>query len=205
METPKLTKKENNKLIDEIEEEVGQELNERQKAFVRGYTWDWNAAKAYKKAYDIEDETVAAVNASRLLKNANVQKYVRYCRDHSEEIVGISKAKLAAELHKIANCSIAQLHNTWITLKEFEDLSPDDKSAIQSIETQTRTEEVNKQLIKVDYVKVKLYSKQAAIETLNKMYGYNQAEKIDLTNSDNSLANLSTEDLLKRSKAIEKI
>jgi hypothetical protein len=157
------------------------------------------------KVYGVDNEAVADVNASRLLSNAKIQKYIIYCRDHVEEVANISKAMIIEELKKIAFSSIAHLHDTWITLKEFEKLTDDQKASIQSIETQTRKEVKEGEVISVDYVKIKLYSKQAALETLNKMQGYNQPDKVDLTNSDNSLSQLSTEELLKRATAVNEI
>lgn len=52
-------------------------LTERQKAFCDYYIETLNATESYKKAgYSVKTDGVARVNASRLLANANVRKYI---------------------------------------------------------------------------------------------------------------------------------
>lgn len=65
-------------------------MTPKQRRFADEYLIDLNATRAYKTAYPyIKNDDVAAVNASRLLKNIQVQEYV------SERIKQISNAKLA--------------------------------------------------------------------------------------------------------------
>jgi hypothetical protein len=64
--------------------------------------------------------------------------------------------------------------------------NPDALSAIETIDTKTETKtynkgEISESDIEVKYVKISLYSKQAAISEINKMMGYNAAEKRELT------------------------
>lgn len=65
-------------------------MTPKQRRFADEYLIDLNATRAYKTAYPyVKNDDVAAVNASRLLKNIQVQEYV------SERIKQISNAKLA--------------------------------------------------------------------------------------------------------------
>ena len=52
-----------------------EELNEKQKQFCLEYLKDFNATRAYKKIYWWTDNSIRA-NASRLLTNDNIQKYL---------------------------------------------------------------------------------------------------------------------------------
>lgn len=193
------------KAVLDVPDKVANELNDKQKAFVRAYCYDWRAPEAYMKVYGVEDREVARAAASRLLSYVTVQRYVQYCRDHVEELVHISKAMMVNELKKIALSNITDIYDDWIKLKDYNELTEDQKASIQTIESTTRTEIVNGSPTKVDWIKVKLHSKQAAIEAINKTQGYNAKEDINITVNHNNLAEVSTQELLQRSKAIKEI
>jgi phage terminase small subunit len=186
------------------QELISKDLNDKQRLFCLEYVLDYNGTRAYKKAYGINNDNVAHASANRLLQNVTIQRHCKYFRDHVEEVAGVSKILVLNELKKIAFSSIAHLHNNWITRKEFETLSEEDKAAIQSIETQTRTEKVKDALVEVDYVKIKLYNKQAAIDSINKMMGYNMAEKFELTSID-SVSFMTTDELIERANAVKQL
>jgi phage terminase small subunit len=90
------------------------------------------------------------------------------------------------EHQKMAFSSIASLHNTWIQRKDFELLTEDQKSCIAEIDTKIRTEyEYNadtesKEPIRVEYVRIKLYDKQKALDSISKMLGFDASSKIDV-------------------------
>nr|DAN45081.1 MAG TPA: Terminase small subunit [Caudoviricetes sp.] len=59
-------------------------MTEKQKRFCDEYLIDCNATRAYKAVYkNIKNDVVAATNGGRLLRNAEVQKYID---DRMEEI-----------------------------------------------------------------------------------------------------------------------
>ena len=51
-------------------------LNDKQKAFADYYIESLNATESYKKAYEVENQSTAESNGSRLLRNAKVRKYI---------------------------------------------------------------------------------------------------------------------------------
>ncbi|MCY9539220.1 terminase small subunit [Paenibacillus alvei] len=54
------------------------ELNERHKAFADYYIENQNGTESYKKAYpNCKKDSTARVNASKLLTNPNIQKYIK--------------------------------------------------------------------------------------------------------------------------------
>lgn len=163
----------------------GEELKQEHKIFAQNYIYDWNASRSYKVAYPgVTDET-ARVNGCKLLTNANIQAYISEIQKDLEKIAGISRLRIAQEHLNIINTSIGHLHNTWIERKEFDKLTDTQKSCIAQIETQTRVEMKYDPIledqvpIQVDFVKLKLYDKQKAFDSLAKMFGYDASKKIE--------------------------
>ena len=142
----------------------------------------WNATNAYKKAYGVTDDNLAASASSALIRNYKVKQYIAYIKDDYEMLCGISKAKQIREYAKIGYASIAHLHNKWTTLEKLEKLKKEDPDILDAIEsTETKTEErvIDKELVRVVFVKVKLWSKLIALTRIDKLNGYEAAEKIE--------------------------
>jgi phage terminase small subunit len=160
-------------------------LTEKQKLFCSEYIFDWNGSRAYKVAYGIKSDDTAKANAHRLLTNAYINDYIEAIQKDLEKEAGISRMRVIKEWEKIAFASIAHLHNTWVELKEFEKLTPQQKEVIESIETKTQKRTAfqdNEPFeVQVEYVKIKLYSKEKALENIAKMLGYNAPDKMDVT------------------------
>ena len=51
-------------------------LNERHKKFAQEYLKDFNATRAYKAVYSTKNDKTAATNGGKLLRNAEVQRYL---------------------------------------------------------------------------------------------------------------------------------
>lgn len=52
-------------------------LNRKQQAFCERYIVDFNGTKSYLAVYDTESETVAGINASKLLKKPQIRLYIQ--------------------------------------------------------------------------------------------------------------------------------
>lgn len=170
--------------------EKKKELTESQKVFCREWVYDFNGSRAYKVAYPTATEETCRANASRLLADANIRSFAKSLQENLEEMAGISRLMVLQEFQKIAFSSIAHLHETWITRKEFDKLTDHQKACIQEIQTQTRTETKYDQdseewePIQVDFVKIKLYDKQRALESINKMLGYEAPKKLSVSTTE---------------------
>lgn len=194
-------------------EELEKELKQSHKDFAREYFVNgWNRVKAYMKVYPDSSYQAAAVSANEILKNPKINQYIDFLKSDLEKTCNINKARNLIELGKIAYSSIAYLHNTWIDRKDFESLTEDQKSAIESIDTKTETKVYNRggedeTDVEVKYVKIKLYSKSDAIKTINEMMGYKAADKIEHSGIIQTvdLSQLSTEELLLRANATNKL
>lgn len=167
-------------------------LTEKQKEFCREYIYDWNAKRAYLVVYqNVKNDNVARANASRLLTNANIQAYITEIQKDLEKLSGISKKMILDEHKKLAFSSIAHLHMTWIKRVDFELLTEEQKSCIAEIDTKIKTEyeydpenPKERKPISVEYIKIKLYDKQKALESISKMLGYDAPLKTELTGKD---------------------
>jgi len=164
----------------------------KEELFCYEYCIDFNAAQAAIRA-GYSERTARSIG-SKLLTKVNIKNRIKDLKGHLSETAGIGAVKVLNELKKIAFSSIAYLHNTWIERKEFEDLTEDQKSCIAEISTQVRTQRVNDESVDVEFVRIKLYDKQKALEAISKMLGYEAptrneiSGRIDLSKlSDNEL------------------
>jgi phage terminase small subunit len=155
------------------------DLTEKQKIFCQEYIYDWNATRAAKVA-GYSEKTAGSIGHENLTK-PEIQAYITEIQKDLEKTAGISRLRILKEFEKIAFSSIAHLHDTWITRKEFETLTEEQKACISEIQTQTRKEEDFKgDTVTIDFVKIKLYDKQKALDAISKLLGYNEPDKLKL-------------------------
>jgi phage terminase small subunit len=159
------------------------ELTGKQKKFCEEYIFDFNASRSARAAG--YSEATAGEIGYENLKKPEIQAYIELLQADLSKTAGISRLKVLTELQKIAFSSIAHLHDTWITRKEFDQLSDDQKSSIQEISTQVRKvfeynpDKDAKEPVEIEFVKVKLYDKLRSLEAINKMLGFDAPKKIE--------------------------
>ena len=156
------------------------ELKPEHKIFVQHYVIDWNATKAYQKVYPDSTYEAAMSSACDLLRNPNIKEYIKHVQENIEKYCGISQQKVLNEYMKIAFSSIADLHNSWVDRKLFEELTPELKACISEIQSRTRRIMVGDEPAEVEEIKIKLFDKQRALENICKMLGYNEPDKINI-------------------------
>jgi phage terminase small subunit len=161
------------------------DLTEKQKKFCREYIFDWNATRAAIAA-GYSEKTAAVIGNENLIK-PNIQAYIKQIQSNLEEVAGVSRLMVMQEYMKIAFTTIAHLHNTWIELKEFESLTADQKACIESIETKVIKKTLGETELgeKTEYVKIKLFSKEKALERICKMLGYDAEIQTEQPNTPN--------------------
>ncbi len=161
------------------------ELSDKHRIFCEAYCRFWNAAKAAREAG--YSEATAKEQGSRLLTNVNIQNYIQHIKDNAFEFAGVSLLRNAQELAKVAYGSGADIRKAWESLEEWDGLPEDVKATIAEVTTTTRViktmggdEETGASIVQaIESVKVKQYDKLKALEILNRMAGYNAADKID--------------------------
>lgn len=159
------------------------ELTGKQKRFCEEYIFDFNASRAARAAGYSED-SAAAIGSENLTK-PEIQAYVKQLESDLAKTAGISRLMVLQEHQKLAFSSIAHLHNTWIERKEFDKLTNDQKSCIAEISTQTKqiTEWQGETPVPVtvEFIKVKLFDKQKALDSISKMLGFDAPDKIEVS------------------------
>lgn len=156
------------------------DLTEKQLKFCKEYVWDYNGTRAYQKVYECQYDTARA-NAADLLAKTSIKDRIRWLKENLEESSGITRDMILDEHRKLAFSSIAHLHNTWIERKEFENLTAEQKACIAEITTQTRMEMIAESPVQVDYVKIKLFDKQKALDSISKILGFDAPKKMDVS------------------------
>jgi hypothetical protein len=175
-------------------DELKKSLNEQQQRFGEARLFN-NKVQAYMIAYPDCEYKSASASATRLLEDVRIKQFIELLKNDIEDITGVSKIRNVAELAKIAYSNISHIHDSWIDLSDWEEIkenNPDILHAIESIDTKTeqktyKTDGDDESEIEIKYVKVKFYNKTSAIQEINKMMGYNEAEKHDHSSSDGSM------------------
>lgn len=161
-------------------------LTIKQEKFCHKYIESGNASEAYRFAYSCEGWKDSSVweKSCVLLKNVNVQSRIEALKADLAAASDITKERVLAEYAKIAFCSIADFHNTWIDRKLFEQLTPIQKAAIKSIKTRVRKVMDNDREAIVEEVLIELYDKLKALDSVRDMLGFNAPEKHEITGKD---------------------
>jgi len=156
-------------------------LTYKEQAFCIEYVKNgYNATQAAIKAG--YSERTARQIATENLSKPHIQEKVQHHKDHLEELLNISISLILSEHKKIALSSIAHMYDTWIERKEFEKLTDEQKACIQEISTKTETfPTLTGAPVQVDYVKIKLYDKQKALDAITKIMGYDAPVKAELS------------------------
>lgn len=140
------------------------------------YVIDYNGTRAYTVAYPGCTYETAMANASRLLRNAKVSDHIEEIQKDLSKLSGVTALRNILELKKLAYTNLSDFKDGWMTEKDFKNLDHDVKAALSEIqyidkETQFGTEKI---------VRFKLHDKMKAIEGLNKMLGFNSADKLEV-------------------------
>lgn len=161
-------------------------LTIKQEKFCNKYLECGNASEAYRYAYDCSKMSDNAIwnSASLLMDDPKVTQRIDYLKNHLAEAAGITALQIIREHQKIAFSDATRIRNGWMSLKEFESLTDDEKACIRSVETKQtkRTTPMGDEVID-EQVKITCYDKQKALDSIVSMLGYNAPEKIANTDS----------------------
>lgn len=150
-------------------------LTDKQRRFCEEYVIDWNATRAAIAAG--YSEKTARQIATNTLSKVYIREYIDEIQKDLSKLTGVTATRNILELKKIAYSSLASFKNDWMTEKEFNSLTEEQLACISDIQYQTKTTGENTETI----VRFKLHDKQKAIEILNKMLGFNDSDKLDIT------------------------
>lgn len=172
-------------------------LTIKQEKFCLKYLECGNASEAYRYAYRCGKSTDKLVweSSSKLLNSPKVATRVKELQQATQQQSEITKERILNEFAKVGFSSVAHLHNTWIDRKAFEELTEDQKAAIKSIATRTRKIRVDDEPVEVEEVKIELYDKLRALDSICKMLGYEAPTKHEISTGIMDLSRLSDAEL----------
>ncbi|MDJ1481745.1 terminase small subunit [Cytophagaceae bacterium YF14B1] len=134
-------------------------MTHKQLVFVSEYLMYGNATAAYKLAFGIQDDNVAAAGASRLLRNVKIQAYLKQFKDSIMEKAEITLERTIQEIARVAFANIADV----LKGKKISDLPEDVQAAISEV-TVTESKYGKRRTIK-------MHSKIQALDMLMKHFG----------------------------------
>ncbi len=158
------------------------ELTIKREKFVTKYLECGNASEAYRYAYDCSRMKESTINkrASELLGNGEIRGRLEHMKSHLAEVSGISALRIIREHEKIAFSDATRVRDGWMSLKDFESLTPEERACIKSVETKTRkTVGENGETIIDEQVKITTYDKQKSLDSITAMLGYNAPLKTE--------------------------
>lgn len=153
------------------------ELTPKQIRFCEEYVIDWNGARAAIAAGYSENS--AKQIATENLSKPYLQAYIDKIKNDLSRLSGVTALRNINELAKIAYSNLAEMVDESGTLKPFEELTQAEKAAISELYTESIS--MGDDGGTVTKRKIKLHSKVQAIDLLNKMLGFNAAEKKELS------------------------
>lgn len=148
-------------------------MTDKQRIFCDEYLKDFNATRAYKEAYPSckKDETASAAS-SRMLRNVNIQSYIKEKKEQLKSKMEISQERVLKEMARIAFGDIRKLYNESGGLKNIQDLDDDTAAIITSIESIEEFDGYGQDREQIGYAKkVKTADKTKALDMLGKYFG----------------------------------
>lgn len=187
-------------------------LTQKQKLFIDEYLIDLNATRAYKVAYpSCKKDDTAAVNGSRMLRNAKVAEYIQERMKEREKRTEITQDWVLEELRKIASVNgtdFAQVVREPVIRNNSYVVDPDTgqvrtRDVVRIIPTVELPEEKRAAISAIKETKfginVETYDRLRALELLGRHLGMFK-DKMELSGevrTNNPYAGLTTEELKK--------
>lgn len=168
-----------------METENDIKLTAKEEKFCYEYAIDLNATQAAIRA-GYSQKTARAIGYENLTK-PHISTRIRAMQANLCETAGITALKVILEHKKIAFVNTSDIYKNWHTRREFEELPEEVKACISEIDTKIKTEweydqdQEKKVPVHVEYVRVKLFDKQKALDSISKLGGFNAPEKTEIT------------------------
>lgn len=151
---------------------MSNKLTYKQQRFCEEYIYDWNATRAAIAA-GYSEKTSFTIGCENL-KKPYIQSYISEIQKDLEKQAGISRLKVLNEYKAIAFSNLAEMFRDWTKLSDFNKLTTEQKKAIAEITHKKQV--VGDTDIETEFVKIKMYDKQKALDSICKMLGYDIEE-----------------------------
>ena len=148
-------------------------MTDKQILFCNEYIKDFNATRSYKAVYSkCKSDEVANAASSRLLRNVKIKEYIEQLKEELKAQGKVTQEMIMQELVKIGFSDIRKLYTEHGSLKNIQDIDDNTVAAISSIESFEEYEGKGKDREYIgDTKKIKMYSKEKALELLGKQIG----------------------------------
>lgn len=162
-------------------QEENTKLTDKQERFCYEYCIDFNATQAAIRS-GYSERTAKEIGSENLTK-PNIQTRIKEMQANLSTTAGISALKVINEHAKIAFSGISKLKDGWMTLRDFESLTEDEKACIQEVQTkEARKADGNDGIVIEAWVKIKLYDKQKSLDSIANLLGFNAPTKQEVKN-----------------------
>jgi phage terminase small subunit len=170
-------------------------LTAREEKFCQEYVMWLNATKSAINA-GYKEKSAASIGCENLTK-PYIQNRIKYLKENLAETAGISALRVIKEHEKIAFSDAGQLRDGWMSLKDFENLTDEQKAIIQEVTTKDTKYGTE--------VKIKLFDKQRSLDSINAMLGFDAPVKTELTGKDGKdlFVNMTDDELDARIQELE--
>lgn len=153
-----------------------EKLTRKQEMFVQEYCNCLNGTEAYKRVYKVTDDNVAGAAAARTLRKVKVTDRIEELRRFVSGKHNITRERLIKRLASLAFPDTRVLYDENGALRNIHDLTEEQAAVIEGMET---VEEFGYDGEKRgDVRKIKMSSQKGAIDSLARMLGFNEPEKI---------------------------
>lgn len=158
---------------EQVIQEIYNKMHPRHKNFVKEYIIDFNETRAYAKAFAREKDPASNASASRLLRDVNIRKVIQYEIAKKFDNVDLTAEEVLNKLKQMMRSTfedIVEWKGNKMVIKDSSELSEAQKWLVSEV-SETK-----------EGLKVKLVSKEKAIEFLMKYFGL-LTEKIEHSGS----------------------
>lgn len=148
------------------------QLSAKQKLFCQRWLIHRNASRAYREAYETNDDNVCAVEGHRNLRKPNIRRFLDIKLEEIEDRFDMDLDKCLKGMFRIASANMLDYINLDGTVN-LSELTHDQAAAIQEVTVETYEERTGRgdETETVKKVKLKLYDKKGALKDLGQHFG----------------------------------
>lgn len=153
-------------------------LTPKQELFSQTYIKTGNASEAYRTAYDVKTKSDNTINvqANKLINDPKINLRVKQLQKEQQEKHNITKDRLLKELASIAFVKESEFYHDDGSVKKLSELTEEQKSALSQYSFKSVKIEDG---VYEDVPVFKAQDKLRAIETISKMLGFNEPDKVE--------------------------
>jgi len=142
-------------------------LNDNQRRFIAHYrnATPRNATRAYEAVYAAKGH-MAEVNASRLLRNAEVAEAIAEADADELRDLGITPARVLREIARLGFADVRQLYDDTGALKSPHELDDDLAAAVAQVEVVSYVKEDSDEPLLTRTHKIRLWNKEGSLKLL---------------------------------------